>query len=176
MQETIDMALIRSILDYRVHLWIQARGWCGICYEPVPWPVGRDTEWMATAQRDHIVPKSRGGSHDDDNLQLAHASCNSRKNAYTDWPRNRHRPDFPGHRGWAYADGPEREAEYLAAVAEREREWAERRAAFEARVEAEIATWPWESQLQMRRFLLMTAEQRAEEQAFIDDMTGGVTF
>jgi hypothetical protein len=30
---------------------------------------------------DHIVPVSRGGSDEDDNLQVAHASCNRRKGA-----------------------------------------------------------------------------------------------
>jgi 5-methylcytosine-specific restriction endonuclease McrA len=33
------------------------------------------------ATRDHIIPRSAGGSHDPSNLKLAHRSCNSRRGA-----------------------------------------------------------------------------------------------
>lgn len=47
-------------------------GRCGICGEQV---VESDRSF------DHIVPLSRGGSHTEDNLQLAHFLCNCRKSA-----------------------------------------------------------------------------------------------
>lgn len=45
-------------------------GACGICGEDID-PQNYDL--------DHIVPTSRGGVHELDNLQLAHRACNSRK-------------------------------------------------------------------------------------------------
>ena len=42
---------------------------CGICQRPLGGEV----------HIDHIIPKSRGGSDDDSNLQLAHAQCNLAK-------------------------------------------------------------------------------------------------
>ena len=46
-------------------------GRCGICGEPV----ARDEESL-----DHVVPLARGGEHSYANVQLAHLSCNKRKN------------------------------------------------------------------------------------------------
>ena len=46
-------------------------GLCGICDKRIePWE---------SMHLDHIVPVSRGGSHDRKNLQAAHALCNLRK-------------------------------------------------------------------------------------------------
>lgn len=45
---------------------------CGICGDPLD---------EADVTIDHIVPVSRGGSDDPENLQPAHRSCNSRKHA-----------------------------------------------------------------------------------------------
>ena len=50
-------------------LWPRQGGMCGICHRPLGGEV----------HIDHIIPKSRGGSDDDANLQLAHAQCNLAK-------------------------------------------------------------------------------------------------
>jgi hypothetical protein len=47
-------------------------GLCGICGEDID-PLDYDL--------DHIIPTSKGGLHEMDNLQLAHRACNSRKAA-----------------------------------------------------------------------------------------------
>lgn len=44
-------------------------GRCGICGEPV----------MGPFHLDHIVPLAAGGTHEPDNVQLAHPTCNARK-------------------------------------------------------------------------------------------------
>ena len=46
---------------------------CGICHKRV------DLNGKRPAAVDHIVPRSQGGSDDDENLQLAHSICNSKK-------------------------------------------------------------------------------------------------
>lgn len=43
---------------------------CGICSKPL----------NDVYQIDHIIPLTRGGSHSQDNLQLAHPFCNNSKN------------------------------------------------------------------------------------------------
>lgn len=153
--------------DYRARLWVQARGWCGICWLPVPWPVGCSTLWLDTAQADHIIPISRGGTNDEHNLQLAHAACNSRKGASLDWP-NRHAPDFPGHFEWSREDGEMLAQEWREALEERMRELAESMRIF-------FETKPWTDQLTVLRYA-MTDEELEEEAAWIDEVTGGVTF
>lgn len=53
-------------------------GVCGICGQGVD----RSLRWPAklSATLDHVIPLSKGGSHEYANVQLAHAVCNSRKN------------------------------------------------------------------------------------------------
>lgn len=50
---------------------------CGICGEPIDYSLAFPDRKCATV--DHIVPRSRGGSHALGNLQYAHSSCNSIK-------------------------------------------------------------------------------------------------
>lgn len=53
-------------------------GWvCGICVEVID----QAAKWPAPGSPsiDHVIPLSRGGIHDPDNVQLAHLSCNSSK-------------------------------------------------------------------------------------------------
>ena len=56
-------------VDYDL-LILESNGLCGICRQPID----HKAEW------DHIIPLARGGSHTQDNLQLAHPSCNRKKN------------------------------------------------------------------------------------------------
>lgn len=58
-------------------------GICQICGEPVERIAlhPRDAKDKSVARHmsiDHIVPVSRGGSHDPSNLRLVHRGCNSR--------------------------------------------------------------------------------------------------
>lgn len=46
-------------------------GRCGICGDPV----------MGPLHLDHIIPLAAGGTHEPDNVQLAHPTCNLRKGA-----------------------------------------------------------------------------------------------
>lgn len=55
-------------------------GWlCGLCGEPVDATLKVPNRWAPTV--DHIVPLVLGGTHDWDNVQLAHMTCNSSKGA-----------------------------------------------------------------------------------------------
>lgn len=51
---------------------------CGICGTDVDMTLTR-SDGLDCASVDHIVPRSRGGTHDPGNLQLAHLRCNMRK-------------------------------------------------------------------------------------------------
>jgi hypothetical protein len=55
-------------------LWNKSSGVCGICGNPVA---------PEKAAIDHIMPISRGGSNDFDNLQIAHVGCNNLKGNMT---------------------------------------------------------------------------------------------
>lgn len=70
----------------------EADGVCGICKAEI----AHDDK----THIDHIVPLARGGSHTQDNIQLAHARCNIKKGARAEmaevpysgpksWPENR---------------------------------------------------------------------------------------
>lgn len=49
-------------------------GICGICGKPI---------MEITIELDHILPLAAGGTHDPDNVQVAHRTCNRRKGART---------------------------------------------------------------------------------------------
>jgi hypothetical protein len=51
---------------------------CHICREPVP---SAPYPHPLSASLDHVVPLSRGGIHDPDNVRLAHLKCNVEKGA-----------------------------------------------------------------------------------------------
>jgi 5-methylcytosine-specific restriction endonuclease McrA len=59
---------------YRRDLWI-----CQLCGKPVDPLLAMPNPGAATI--DHVVPLACGGTHEPDNVQLAHALCNSRKGA-----------------------------------------------------------------------------------------------
>lgn len=52
-------------------IWERDGGACQLCGEPITDPKQRSI--------DHIIPISRGGTHEPANVQLAHRVCNSRK-------------------------------------------------------------------------------------------------
>ena len=60
-------------------IWERDEGLCGICLDPIDlsleWPHRR------SLTLDHVVALADGGTHEPDNVQLAHAACNSRKGA-----------------------------------------------------------------------------------------------
>jgi hypothetical protein len=51
--------------------------WCWLCGGAIDPSAGRDSAMCATV--DHLVPRSRGGSNEPDNLRLAHKRCNVRR-------------------------------------------------------------------------------------------------
>lgn len=66
------LAKRRQLTDFKKRLWRRGH-YCGICSEPI--------DSIDEATVDHIVPRARGGSNREDNLQLAHADCNSERGA-----------------------------------------------------------------------------------------------
>lgn len=56
---------------------------CKLCGEEVDMTLRFPDRMAGTV--DHILPVSRGGTHDPENLQLAHQSCNSKKQARMDF-------------------------------------------------------------------------------------------
>jgi hypothetical protein len=52
---------------------------CGICHQPVDMTLIRAVDGLDCPSVDHILPRSRGGSHEPENLQLAHLRCNMLK-------------------------------------------------------------------------------------------------
>jgi 5-methylcytosine-specific restriction endonuclease McrA len=52
-------------------------GFCGICEAPMEWSPRRPDPLSKSI--DHIVPLSKGGAHEQSNLQWAHLVCNFRK-------------------------------------------------------------------------------------------------
>ena len=61
-------------------LFVRDKGICQICGKPCDWD---DHRWghfgPLYPTRDHIVALANGGEHSWDNIQLAHAICNSVK-------------------------------------------------------------------------------------------------
>lgn len=62
---------------YLEAVYHNAKGICEICGLPVPNNSAPENPWGAT--RDHIIPLSKGGTHEQSNCQLAHRLCNSLK-------------------------------------------------------------------------------------------------
>lgn len=60
-------------------LWETGEGLCGICREPLD-PAIKFPDQMCMSV-DHIVPLSKGGTHEQSNVQWAHLVCNKRKGA-----------------------------------------------------------------------------------------------
>ena len=64
-------------------------GWiCGICRSAVdPELSVYESIWAAVV--DHVIPRFRGGTHDESNLQIAHYECNRLKGQLADNPYTR---------------------------------------------------------------------------------------
>lgn len=78
MTECALCALARRRLD-RVSVFERDEWRCGICATAIDPEVHYPDPQSVSV--DHIVPRSRGGSDDQDNLQAAHLICNLRKRA-----------------------------------------------------------------------------------------------
>jgi 5-methylcytosine-specific restriction endonuclease McrA len=60
-------------------LWSRDHAVCHICGKFVPYPYTSKFGDPDRASRDHVVPKSLGGTNRATNIKLAHASCNASK-------------------------------------------------------------------------------------------------
>lgn len=56
-------------------IWLRDKGKCGICQSSI----------ADEYHLDHIRPLSKGGTHEPQNVQLAHPACNQRKGATWPW-------------------------------------------------------------------------------------------
>jgi 5-methylcytosine-specific restriction endonuclease McrA len=63
--------------DRRRAIYARDEGICGICGDAVEMLLGTNEDMAPSL--DHIIPRSLGGTNDDDNLRLAHRLCNSRR-------------------------------------------------------------------------------------------------
>ncbi|MBR8638598.1 HNH endonuclease [Streptomyces tuirus] len=61
----------------RDEIWVRDDGTCKICDKQID----RSLKWPhpQSVTIDHVIPLALGGTHEPDNVQLAHAVCNSRK-------------------------------------------------------------------------------------------------
>ena len=60
-----------------IRIYKRDHGMCRICGMPVQFDRSPENIWGATI--DHLIPLSRGGTHEPSNCQLAHRLCNSLK-------------------------------------------------------------------------------------------------
>jgi len=64
---------------FQEEIYLRDGGKCGLCHRTVPARFGEAKPFREQPTLDHIVPISKGGTHERHNVQLAHQSCNSRK-------------------------------------------------------------------------------------------------
>lgn len=76
---------VEHLRALRWYLFIRDRGQCQLCFGPIN---------LSAVCADHVIPQSRGGSHDAANLQAAHRKCNSRKNNRDLMPVASGRPSY----------------------------------------------------------------------------------
>lgn len=79
----------------RMALYARDNWTCQICRDPVDYTADPNSDWYPSI--DHIVPRSHGGTHEWENLRLAHTWCNSVRgdmSHYTD-------SDLAPSEGWA---------------------------------------------------------------------------
>lgn len=63
----------------RVSLYERDSWTCWLCNEPVD--RGADYNANRAPSLDHVIPRSQGGTHDDNNLRCAHRICNGKRGA-----------------------------------------------------------------------------------------------
>lgn len=65
----------RKYMSFRMRLWIRQHYRCLICRKQIR----RRILYSEILNLDHIIPKSRGGTRDPENLALVHLACNQAK-------------------------------------------------------------------------------------------------
>lgn len=65
----------RRYIPFRMRLWIRQNYRCPICTKRIP----RKILFLDCLNLDHVVPKSRGGTRDPENIALVHLDCNQAK-------------------------------------------------------------------------------------------------
>ncbi len=65
----------KKYLPFRYRLWVRQAYKCPICKRYIR----RRELYTDKLNLDHIVPRSRGGTRDPENLALTHLKCNERK-------------------------------------------------------------------------------------------------
>lgn len=65
----------RKRLDFRMRLWVRQEYLCAICSNRIR----RRNVYKESVNLDHIIPKSKGGTRDPNNMALVHMSCNQAK-------------------------------------------------------------------------------------------------
>lgn len=58
-------------------IWTKQKGLCAICGGEMMGGVAHNNRHPSMRSREHIIPRSEGGSDDLDNLCLTHSKCNS---------------------------------------------------------------------------------------------------
>lgn len=76
----------RSFIKYKTktfkaNLYFLANGLCGICHTPIDTSIKYPDHMSLSV--DHIIPLSKGGTHVNGNLQVAHWICNVQKSNNT---------------------------------------------------------------------------------------------
>ncbi|MCA1840138.1 MAG: HNH endonuclease [Actinobacteria bacterium] len=77
----------RKYLPFRYRLWVRQGYRCPICTKQIR----RRILYTDALNLDHIIPKSRGGTRDPNNLALVHLRCNQLKasSCYCSWYKGR---------------------------------------------------------------------------------------
>lgn len=73
------MTLLRRSkrMSLRKRMFTRQAGLCALCGSPMFATIEDQSLRFALATFDHIHPKADGGSHDESNLRMTHAACNS---------------------------------------------------------------------------------------------------
>lgn len=67
--------------SFRRRIYFQSEGKCAICFQQIDLTIKHPHKQSFSI--DHIIPRSKGGSHTAENLQAAHLGCNMLKSDST---------------------------------------------------------------------------------------------